>query len=226
MRFKLISMIIMSGLVLSACGSDSKVNQYISGEAERGISASGTNEISGPSLEELEEKISNNQYSNIETMLKDLFPVRDVISEGSDQQVTIFQARDLTVEQLSDRIAESIPPQKASEIQNNEQIFIYPEGILTIKEDQNENQILLLEFATLDFVRDHYSPNYFNGFFALWVLDEVLDVDDWGKKRMSKCTAGNCYEGYPKTDKYRSGNVGSLRGASSNTRGGGPGSGK
>ncbi|MBO8156477.1 MAG: hypothetical protein H0Z32_08465 [Bacillaceae bacterium] len=209
-------------LLLTGCGTDTFGQPYITGEVERGIPASSI----GPSLDEIKEKIKNGDYSNIETMLQNLFPVRDIISEGANQQVKIFEARDVSVQTLSDLITEKILPEHASDFQNNEQIIIFPDGVLTLREDPNSPDTVLLELATLDFVREHYSPNYFDGFLALWILDEVLDVDDWGKKRMSQCKAGNCYEGYPYTKKYRSGNVGSLRGSSSTTRGGGPGAGK
>ncbi|MRG87700.1 DUF4247 domain-containing protein [Salinibacillus xinjiangensis] len=174
--------------------------------------------------EEVQANIKNENYTSIEDMLDGNFTLVDVISEGTNQTTNIFATRQFTLNELSSLIQKGTNPDEVSEVQDNKQILIYNDEILTLQVDEKDPDLVLAEVATKEFVREHYSPNYFNGFFALWVLDEVLDVDDWGKKRANACKQGNCYGGYFNTKKYRSGDVGSLR--SSSSRGGGLFSGK
>ncbi len=199
-------------LLLSGCGSI----------GDRGMTASVA--IDEISKEEVKSAIETGNYSSIKTLLDDNFSLVDVVSEGNNEQSYIYATRQFGLEELSPLIERGMKAEQVSDIQENKQIFIYSNYILTLQEDQEDPELLLLELASTEFVRNHYTPNYFSGFFALWLLDDVLDVDDWGKKRTQACKQGNCYGGYYNTDKYRSGDIGSLRG--STTRGGGPGTGK
>lgn len=87
----------------------------------------------------------------------------------------------------------------------------------------------MVEISTYDFVRNHYSPDFFDGLLVLWLLDEVLDVDDWGKKQRNKCSSNqaDCYRGYGSSGgTFKTGGTSTVRGGTSSVRGGGPGTGK
>lgn len=199
-------------LFLSGCGGFG---------SERGMSGSN---LDPESKEQVTENIEGQTYSTIENLLEDNFTLVDVISEGTNETTRIYGTRQFSLDELANLLEQGTNPEEVSDVQNQKQVLIYSDDILTLQMDENEDGLLLIELATTEFVRNHYSPNYFNGFFALWLLDDVLDVDDWAKKRSNRCAGGDCYGGYMNTQKYRSGSAGSFRGFSS--RGGGPGVGK
>ncbi|GAA0484229.1 hypothetical protein GCM10008986_06820 [Salinibacillus aidingensis] len=205
-------LIILSLLFLSGCGSLG---------LNRGMSGA---ELDQQSREQVEENIGGQTYADIESLLEDNFTLVDVISEGTNESTRIYATKQFTMDELSSLVQQGSDPEEVSDVQDQKQIFIYQDDILTLQMDENEDGLLLMELATTEFVRNHYSPNFFNGFFALWLLDDVLDVDDWAKKRTRRCAGGDCYGGYMNSKKYRSGDVGSFRGFFS--RGGGPGVGK
>jgi hypothetical protein len=190
-------------------------------EGERGMSSTGFNEIS---KDEIEKNLRNVDYSTINALIHENFSLVDTISEGANERVYIFATKQFTINELSSLFESNTKPDQMSELKANKQVFVYKNDILTLQVDQKDSDIVLLELATADFVRNHYSSDFFDGYLALYILDEVLDVDDWGKKRKQFCSSGNCYGGYINTQKYRSGDVGSLRGSSN--RGGGPSAGK
>lgn len=213
-------------LTLAGCG-----NQFpeleLSEPIDRGMSGStGNIIIEEPRKEEIKEKLELN-YSNAKDMIQKNFQLIDTVTgetNNTNERVEIYATNRFTLAEISEKLVSKFPPDKQSEVIDQKQILIYPDYFVTVKYSETQPDLLLIEVATEQFVRNHYSPNFFTGFFALWVLDEVLDVDDWGKKRQNNCLTRDCYGGYS-SKKYRSGGMGSIRTPSAN-RGGGPSSGK
>ncbi len=209
------AILIVSFVFLTGCG-------LLTEEVDKGINASSLDSID---KETVEGNVKTESYSSIKQLLDQNFTLVDVISEGSNETTRIYATSQFSIQELSSMFEDYTNPDQVSDIKNEKQAFVYSNDFLTVQLDQEDKSIVLMELATKEFVRNHYAPNYFDGLFALWVLDEVLDVDDWGKKRSQSCyNTGNCYGGYVKTDKYRSGGIGNLRG--STNRGGGPSAGK
>ncbi|MFD1737100.1 DUF4247 domain-containing protein [Bacillus salitolerans] len=162
------------------------------------------------------------------------FPLIDVVKSSFNQQdmTRIFLAENKTIEDVANELLEHVKskPIEVSQNTGEKQVLVYDNYFATLTKDPNNESNTFLEIATYGFVRDNYQPDFFDGLLVLWLLDEVLDVDDWGKKQKKRCTDSgeNCYRTYGNIGGGFKGPVGqpSLRGGSSNVRGGGPGTGK
>ncbi|KNE22411.1 DUF4247 domain-containing protein [Virgibacillus pantothenticus] len=157
------------------------------------------------------------------------YTFQDVVSsqENSSDISEIYIAEDKSIDEVVNELQEHEEPEKLSERSDNKQALIYDNLFVIVTEDEDNPENSTVEIAEQQFVRDNYNPSFFNGLFALWLLDEVLDVDDWGKKRQSKCkNSGDCYGGYQSSGGLykKSSDSKSIR--SSSVRGGGPGAGK
>ncbi|NBJ67901.1 MULTISPECIES: DUF4247 domain-containing protein [Clostridia] len=157
------------------------------------------------------------------------YTFQDVVSsqENSSDISEIYIAEDKSMDEVVNELQEHEEPEKLSERSDNKQALIYDNLFVIVTEDEDHPEDSTVEIAEQQFVRDNYNPSFFNGLFALWLLDEVLDVDDWGKKRQNKCkNSRDCYGGYQSSGGLykKSSDSKSIR--SSSVRGGGPGAGK
>lgn len=162
------------------------------------------------------------------------FPLIDVVKSSANQQdvTRIFKAENKSIDEVAKNLLDNVKekPIEVSENTGEKQVIVYDQFFATLTKDPEYEANTFVEVATYGFVRDNYQPNFFNGLLVWWVLDEILDVDDWGKKQKQRClnSPGGCYSTYYGSGKGFKGPVGqpSLRGGSSNVRGGGPGTGK
>ena len=160
------------------------------------------------------------------------YPLIDAVKSGTNSEDTsrIYLAEGTGLNEVGEDLVTQEKPLDISERKDNKQILIYDQYFVTLTEDPNNEANTLIEVATNGFVRDNYNPDFFDGMIAMWILDDVLDIDDWGKKQKSRCqqSSGDCYEGFgSKGGSYKGpGKLPSFRGESQNIRGGGPGSGK
>ncbi|WP_078547664.1 DUF4247 domain-containing protein [Litchfieldia alkalitelluris] len=159
------------------------------------------------------------------------YTLYDTVNDATDTAnfSEIYLAENQTIENVSDNIVSFEQPNEISEVKDGKQVLIYDELFVIITEDKDNSLNSNIEVANHDFVRNNYSPSFFNGLFLLWVLDDVLDVDDWGKKRQVQCKQNPdyCYGGYGSSGGYKGINkTPTVRGGSSTVRGGGPGAGK
>ncbi|MCD5323853.1 MULTISPECIES: DUF4247 domain-containing protein [Pontibacillus] len=222
--------VILSVLTLTGCSQGLQEFQSSSfdegmGDSKSGMSGSRTYTFpEEPPKDEMVEQLNNKKNTSPEELIRSVFPLLDVV-EGSNanQEARIYVTQRFSIQELSETLTDAFPPKRESELKEGKKIVVYPNLFVTFKESEQDKDAVFIEVASDKFVRDNYSPNFFNGYLALWFLDEVLDVDDWGKKRKKICASSGCYGGYSNS-KYRSGSTGSLRGSSG--RGGGPGTGK
>lgn len=167
---------------------------------------------------------SNNTSSSIEELIQRAFPLLDTV-QSSNGISKIYMTKELTLPEVADQLSNQVKPDEISERQKDKQVLVYPETFVIIQESDEEPGLVTIELASDQFVRNNYSPSFFDGLLAYYILDEVLDVDDWFKKRKNTCQRTNdCYGGYGMYGGLKSNNSGSLRGSSN--RGGGPGAGK
>ncbi|WP_226583723.1 DUF4247 domain-containing protein [Halobacillus litoralis] len=195
----------------------------------RGMSGSYTEDTYGelpsePDRSEILKTIENSDARTIEQLIQESFPLLDTIR--SDQGISrIYMTRELTLPEVADSLSEAIAPEEISTRQEEKQILIYPDDFIIIQESQEEPGVVTIELASDDFVRNNYSPGFFNGFFTAVLLNRMLGSNDWYNRRRSTCQqTGSCYGGYGMYGNYNSGGTGSMRG--STNRGGGPGTGK
>lgn len=171
------------------------------------------------SKSEIIESVKNENLTNIEALISNHFPFVDsVVKDNSTSN--IYGTDQFSVEELANLLAETVTPEEKSEYIDQQQILIYPDHFIVLKDSEEVPGATIIEVASDEFVRNHYSPNFLSTYFAIRILDDVLDVDDWAKKRRRACSSGDCYGGYS-TYKRSTTN----RGMSS-VRGGGPSAGK
>lgn len=198
MKRPLLALILTFSMILSACSSN-------------------TNELFKEGIVEF----INNEYI-----------LHDTVSSVTDSSnfSEIYVAENQSIEQVATNLISHEQPVEISENKEGKQVLIYNDLFVIITEDLENPSNTFVEVANKEFVRNNYSPDFFDGLFLLWVLDEVLDVDDWGKKRNQQCKQypENCYGGYYGTGGGFKGinKTPTVRGGSSNVRGGGPGAGK
>ncbi|WP_102348105.1 DUF4247 domain-containing protein [Bacillus sp. Marseille-P3661] len=160
------------------------------------------------------------------------YTIYDTVSSATDSAnfSEIYIAENQTVDAVAANIISHQQPIEMSEMKEGKQVLIY-ENLFVILTADDENQgNTYIEVANNQFIRDNYSYDFFDGLFLAWVLDDVLDVDDWGKKRQMKCKQypENCYDGYGHSGGSFKGlnKTPTIRNGSSSVRGGGPGAGK
>lgn len=166
---------------------------------------------------------------DIQEIVADRYQLEDVVESSVDKGDVsrIYQAEGKDIPSVSSYLQEQIKPNEVSELKQGKQILVYDDYIVSLLEGDDESNTLV-EVATTGFVRDNYQPSFFDGLLAYYILDEILDVDDWGKRQKARCknSLGNCYGGYSTTGGTYKGpsTTPSFRGSGS--RGGGPGTGK
>ena len=158
--------------------------------------------------------------------------IYDTVSSATNSSnfSEIYIAENQAVGVVASNMIAHQQPNEISEKQDGKQVLIYENLFVIITEDEENPANSYIEVANDQFVKNNYNPSFFNGLFLLWVLDDVLDVDDWGKKRNIQCqqNPGNCYAGYGKSSgSFKGMNpIPTIRNGSSSVRGGGPGAGK
>lgn len=168
----------------------------------------------------------------IKEFLNNEYSIYDTVSSATNSAnfSEIYIAENESIDQVASKLTAFQKPVESSEKKDGKQVLIYENLFIILTEDERNPSNTFIEIANDEFVRNNYSPDFFDGLFLYWVLDEVLDVDDWGKKRKSQCSKNpeSCYGGY---SAYGGGFKGlnktpTIRGGSSSIRGGGPGAGK
>ncbi|ASF40152.1 hypothetical protein CEH05_13780 [Halobacillus halophilus] len=205
-------------------------NVFGNGNPMRGISGSNIEDTYGelpsePDRSEILNKIENSEADSVEDLIQQNFPLLDTVRSDQGTTSRIYMTRELTLTEVADALAGAITPEEISERQEDKQALVYPDHFVIIQESEEEPDVITIELASDQFVRNHYSPGFFNGMFTAILLNRMLGSNDWYNRKSNTCRqSGNCYGGYGMYGNYNTGTSGSLRGSS--TRGGGPGTGK
>lgn len=160
------------------------------------------------------------------------YRLHDVVSsqEGSAEISEIYIAENQSIETVASDLQNYEKPRELSEKKDNKQVLVYDNLFVILTNDPDNPENTLVEVSDYEFVRNHYNPSFFDGLLVLWLLDDILDVDDWGKKQRQKCSNNNenCYRGYGSSGGLfkTPGTSSTVRGGTSSVRGGGPGTGK
>ncbi|SEQ10717.1 protein of unknown function [Virgibacillus subterraneus] len=169
-----------------------------------------------PDKESIVNELNSNKDNEIDDLIEANFPLMDVISNESNK-AEIYATNQFDLTELSSVLTSAKKPKNESEVKDNQQILIYDDSFVTLKESEDDKDVLLLEVASDEFVRQNYSPSFLSTFFAMSLLNNTFGSNNWG------CRSGNCYGGYTGKGYYPNGTP--NRGGSI-FRGGGPGSGK
>ncbi|MBD7938309.1 DUF4247 domain-containing protein [Cytobacillus sp. Sa5YUA1] len=165
----------------------------------------------------------------IAAFINDHYTFYDVISsqDNTSDLSEIYIAEDQTIDQVVVELKGYQEPTNISEKHDMKQVLVYDDLFVIVTEDENDTNNSAIEVASQGFVRDNYQPSFFNGLFAVWMLNNLFGSDNWVNKRQNECQyREDCYGGYYASGGYykNSDNTRSIR--SSTVRGGGPGSGK
>jgi hypothetical protein len=165
--------------------------------------------------------------TNISDRISEKYPLDDVVksSTNADDTARVFLAKDQSISEVSSSIQKEVKPENSSEIKDKKQVLVYDEYFVTLTEDEENPENTVIEVATTGFVRDNYRPSFFDGLLAYYILDNIFDVDDWGRKQSKRC-GGSCYGGYSKSGGHYKGPTIPSTFRGSGNRGGGPGTGK
>lgn len=166
---------------------------------------------------------------SIREIIDEKYALQDTVKSSTDPDDTafVYVAQNKTIDEVSDGIQKEMSPERTSDKNEGKQVLVYDQSFVTLMKDEENPDNVLIEVADYQFVRDNYQPSFFQGLFALYVLNDLFDVDDWGKRQKSRCVAAasGCYGGYV-------GSGGRYKGPTrpptfrNSLRGGGPGAGK
>ncbi|MGX4667998.1 DUF4247 domain-containing protein [Cerasibacillus sp. JNUCC 74] len=165
----------------------------------------------------------------IAEFIDDNYTFQDIVSsqEDSSDISEVYIAEDKSIDEVVSELREHEEPDRISDRSDQKQALVYDNLFVIVTEDEDDSDNSTVEIASQQFVRDNFQPSFFHGLFAYWLLDEILDVDDWAKKRQNNCRNSNdCYGGYHSSGGHYKKSGGSKSIRSSTIRGGGPGTGK
>lgn len=173
-----------------------------------------------PSRGEVEDTLDSQSFTSVENMMEETFPQLDTVQTDRGR-AEIYMTSEYNLVEVEELIVEEVPPEERGERQGDKQALIYPDEFVILKESEEEAGLVLIEVAEKEFVRNNYSPSFFDGMLAYALLNQAFGTNDWRNNQQNRCqNAGGCYGGYA----MYGGNGGSFRG--STNRGGGPGAGK
>lgn len=172
-----------------------------------------------PTKDELIKQLENQPATNIETTIANTFTFIERVS-GDKSVSNVYATAQFQVEELVNLLSKKIEPDEVSDYIDGQQILVYKDYFVFVKESEADNDVTILEVASDEFVRNNYSPNFLSTYFTLRMLDSMLGVDNWSRSRQRHCLTNDCYGGYTsKQGKVTQRGMGSYRG-------GGPGAGK
>ncbi|MBM7554968.1 DUF4247 domain-containing protein [Thalassobacillus pellis] len=187
----------------------------------------------GPSYEELPSEppkkdivdgITGSEPSDPAEMISDHFPLLDTIQTDNGLS-KVYVTREFKVPELADLFSQTLKPREISEFDGNKQVLIYSDQFIILKKSEQKPDVVFIELANEQFVRNHYSPGFFNGLLTYAILNRMFNSNNWAERQQERCrSAGGCYGGYSMNGGYNAGKTGTFRGSS--IRGGGPGAGK
>ncbi|WP_101844649.1 DUF4247 domain-containing protein [Halobacillus sp. Marseille-P3879] len=199
------------------------------GDGTRGMSGSNAEDTyeelpSEPPRSEILDSIEQSEAGSVRQLLSDSFPLLDTV-ETDEGNSEIFMTQELTLPEVAEELERKIEPEEVSDREEGKQVLIYPDEFVILQESEEEPGLILIELSSDEFVRNNYSPNFFQGLLAYSLLNRMLGSNDWAERRQSRCqSGGDCYGGYSMYGGSNSDSSGSFRGSSN--RGGGPGTGK
>ncbi|WP_347862581.1 DUF4247 domain-containing protein [Salimicrobium sp. PL1-032A] len=172
-----------------------------------------------PTREEVQDTLSNQSFNSVEDLIEGTFPQLDTVQTDRGRS-EIYMTSKFNLQEVEELITSEIPPVERGERQSDKQALIYPDDFVILKESEEEAGLVLIELAEKEFVRNNYSPSFFDGMLAYALLNRAFGTSDWQSTQQNRCASGGCYGGYS----MYGGDSGSFRGSSS--RGGGPSVGK
>ncbi|WP_338752837.1 DUF4247 domain-containing protein [Bacillus sp. FJAT-52991] len=167
----------------------------------------------------------------VEEYISEQYMLIDVVQSPSAEQDNsyIYKAENQSVPDLAEELTGVEQPDETGKYVNDKQVLIYDNYLIILTKDPDNGADSLIEVATEGFVRDYYSPSFFQGMLIGHVLTDMFGKN-WDNKQRNHCGPNHnedCYDGYSSSGGgyYGSWGTGSS-GRGATFRGGGPGEGK
>jgi len=150
----------------------------------------------------------------IDDVIEAAFPLMTTV-EGDSSDAEVYATTRFTLSELSSLLTTAFQAEEISEVKDNQQMIIFPEYFVTLRENEADDDVLLIEVADDEFVRRNYSPSFLSTYFSIRLLESMLG-NNWNRNDSSGSYSG----------------MGSLGGSGDTSRGnttfrgGGPGTGK
>lgn len=162
-----------------------------------------------PPKDEISTAIGSASNDEIDDIIEGNFPLMDTVTRDS-QTAKVYATKEFNLTELASVLSTAVKPEEISEVKDNQQILIYPDDFITLRESEEDQDVLMIEVASDEFVRRNYSPNFLSTYFTIRLLENMLGADNWASRSRGD---------------YRGMNDVPNRG-NTTFRGGGPGSGK
>lgn len=192
--------ILFLAILLTACSSRGM---------DQAISITADDIPEEPQKEETITAIQTATSDDIDTMIEAHFPLIETVTRDSDR-AEIYATKEFQLQELASVLSSTIKPEEISEVKDNQQILIYPDDFITLRESDIDQDVLMIEVASDEFVRRNYSPSFLSTYFSIRLLESMLGVNNWGSGSRGD------YRGMGDTPNR----------GSTTFRGGGPGTGK
>ncbi|WP_424475088.1 DUF4247 domain-containing protein [Oceanobacillus kimchii] len=168
-----------------------------------------------PQKQEIKQIIENaaNENVEIDDVIEDAFPLMTTI-EGDSSNSEVYATTRFTLSELSLLLSNEFQTEEISEVKDDQQIIIFNDFFVTLRKNEADQEVLLIEVAGEEFVRRNYSPSFLGTYFSIRLLDSMFG-NNWNRSSNGDYSGMGSYGG--------SGGIG--RG-NTTFRGGGPGTGK
>lgn len=175
------------------------------------------------SKQETINQLETDSNTDIEALISNHFPFVDTVS-GEQATANVYGTLQFGVEELATLLNDIQPATEVSDYKEGQQILIYQDQFVTLKESEEVEDATLVEVASEQFVRNNYAPSFLTTYFTIRMLDGLFG-NNWVTDRHNYCRNNGCYGGYSSTASYDNVTTNRKRGTGS-YRGGGPGVGK
>ncbi|RDW16349.1 DUF4247 domain-containing protein [Oceanobacillus arenosus] len=143
----------------------------------------------------IEDSIAASPSNQIDAIIESNFPLVDVVTDESTS-AQIYATKEFRLEELATVITSKVEPDEASEVIDQQQIFIYPDYFVTLKPSVDDETVLLIEVATEQYAERNYSPSFLQTYFGIRLLESLFG-NNWGSFRNEPRSGTNSSYGTP-----------------------------
>lgn len=135
-----------------------------------------------PQKDEITAAINGSTNNEIDDIIEANFPLMDTVS-GESNNAEIYATLQFELPELASVFSTAIDPEKISEVKDNQQILIYPDYFITLRESDEDQDVLMIEVASDEFVDRNYSPSFLGTYFSIRLIENMLGVNNWGNRQ-------------------------------------------
>lgn len=134
-----------------------------------------------PSKDEISTAIERASNDEIDDIIEDNFPLMDTVT-GESQTAEIYATKEFALTELASVLSAAVKPEEISDVKDNQQILIYPDDFITLRESDDDQDVLMIEVASDEFVKRNYSSSFLSTYFTIRLLENMLGTDNWGSR--------------------------------------------